>query len=84
VPGHSVVIRNFVFSPNDLRVAPGTAVRVFNEDMTPHNITSRNGNFRTGDINAGQSGTFTAPTASGTYSYTCTIHPFMKGTLVVS
>ena len=24
-----------------------------------------------------------APTKVGTYAYTCTVHPFMKGTLVV-
>jgi plastocyanin len=84
VPGHSIVIRNFAFVPGALKVAPGTVISVFNEDMTPHNVTSRNGNFRTGDISGGQSGKFTAPSGAGTYSYICSIHPFMRGTLVVS
>ncbi|MEU2287520.1 hypothetical protein ABZ614_37390 [Streptomyces sp. NPDC013178] len=39
--------------------------------------------FDTGSIASDASTTFTAPTASGSYSYICTIHLNMQGTLTV-
>ena len=39
--------------------------------------------FNTGDIQAGQSKTFTAPKKPGSYAFTCSIHQFTTGTLVV-
>lgn len=84
--GHTatITIRNFAFSPATLTVAPGTVVKVFNEDMVTHTLTASKGQFNTGDIAAGQSKTFTAPTVEGTYAYLCAIHTYMNGTLVVS
>ncbi len=55
-----------------------------NDDVTAHTVTSTNpqGLFDSGTFGTGAkwSYTFTQP---GTYSYYCTIHPFMKGTVVV-
>jgi plastocyanin len=79
----TVTIRNFAFIPATLTVSPGAVVKVVNEDQVTHTLTA-NGQFDTGDIPAGQSKTFTAPNAKGSYSYICSIHTFMKGTLVVS
>lgn len=59
-------------------------VKVFNEDQVAHTLTDSKGQFNTGDIPAGQSKTFTAPNAKGTYPYICSIHTYMKGTLVVT
>ncbi|MFJ9011640.1 cupredoxin domain-containing protein [Streptomyces canus] len=39
--------------------------------------------FDTGNIDGGKTGTFTAPTKSGSYPFICTFHPNMKGTLIV-
>ena len=36
------------------------------------------------DGNSGATATFTAPSTPGSYSYLCTIHPTMKGTLTVT
>jgi plastocyanin len=83
--GHTIVIRNFAFSPKELRVAPGTVVTVDNEDMVTHTLTATGGGgFNTGDIGSAQSKTFTAPASAGTYHYICSIHTYMMGTLVVS
>jgi plastocyanin len=73
-----------MFSPMKTTVAPGTTVTVTNKDGFDHTLTSKAGGFDTGDIPGGQSKTFTAPKKAGSYSYICTIHQYMTGTLVVS
>jgi plastocyanin len=65
-------------------VAPGTKITVTNHDSATHTVTETgNKAFDTGDIGNGQTATFTAPTTPGTYNYICSIHTYMKGTLVV-
>ena len=84
-PADTILIKNFGFQPTTLVVAPGAKVTVHNEDSATHTVTNLGApkGFDTGDINAGATMTFTAPTAPGTYQYTCTIHQFMHGTLQV-
>ena len=79
-----IIISNFAFSPADLSVTPGQTVTVVNKDSTAHTLTATNGKaFDTGDIAPAATATFTAPMTAGTYSYICTIHQFMRGTLTV-
>lgn len=79
-----IEIKNFAFHPASLTVKPGTSVTVTNDDQTAHTVTATGSkDFDTGDIAPGKTVTFTAPTAAGSHPYTCTIHPFMKGTLTV-
>jgi plastocyanin len=80
----SITISNFMFSPMSATVAPGATVTVTNKDSVTHTLTATNGTFDTGNIGAGQSKTFTAPTKPGKYSYICNIHQYMMGTIVVS
>jgi len=40
--------------------------------------------FDSGRIPAGGTATFSAPRAAGTYGFTCSIHSYMTGTLVVT
>jgi plastocyanin len=80
----TIVIKNFAFQPASLTVAPGATVTVQNDDSATHTITASNKAFDTGHIDPGMSATFTAPTTPGTYSYICSIHQFMMGTLTVS
>ena len=82
--GQAITIKNFAFSPSSLTVAPGASVTVTNDDSVAHTLTSRSGGFDTGDIQAGQSKTFTAPNKAGSYPYICNIHQYMTGTLTVS
>ena len=82
--GKAITINNFAFSPSGITVAPGATVTVTNRDSVAHTVTSTSGGFDTGDIQAGQSKTFTAPNKAGTYPYICTIHQYMTGTLTVS
>ena len=78
----SVTIQDFFFSPGTVTVDVGDTVTWRNSGQAPHNATASDGSFKTPDLNNGQSGshTFSSP---GTFSYICTIHPFMRGTVRV-
>ena len=79
----AIAISNFKFSPGTLRVQHGARIKVSNDDSAPHTVTADDGHsFDSGTVDTGASTTIRAP-AAGTYSYHCTIHPFMKGKLVV-
>ncbi|MDX3763826.1 cupredoxin domain-containing protein [Streptomyces mirabilis] len=79
-----IVIENFAFTPANLRVRPGTKITVVNRDSVTHTVTATGDKkFDTGSIAGDATATFTAPSAPGGYSYICTIHPNMKGTLTV-
>jgi plastocyanin len=77
----AISIKDFKFGPADLKVAVGATVTWTNDDAQPHTATSA-GNFDTGAIQPGESKTATFPTA-GTFSYICSFHPFMNGTITV-
>jgi plastocyanin len=77
-----ITIQNFAFHPASMTVAPGTKITVVNKDTTTHTVTAGS-TFNTGDVAAGKTATFTAPSAARAYAYNCTIHPFMKGSLTV-
>ncbi|MEU8995092.1 cupredoxin domain-containing protein [Streptomyces caniferus] len=82
--GTHLTIKNFTFRPADLSVRPGSTVTVVNEDSTTHTVTATGTKlFDTGGIKPGRTTTFRAPGRAGRYTYTCTIHPYMKATLTV-
>jgi plastocyanin len=80
--GHAVSIKNFAYAPPDLSVSKGSTVSFTNEDMTEHTATAAGGGFDTGSIAAGKTKAVTLDD-SGTFSYVCTFHPFMHGTITV-
>jgi plastocyanin len=79
---HTVVIEALTFTPAVLTVKPGDSVEWVNKDPFPHTATSQPGAFASKVIAAGQSWKHTM-TAKGEFSYVCTLHPTMKGTLLV-
>lgn len=79
----SVSIANMAFSPSTITVKKGTAVTWTNNDSTTHNVTAGNNGFSSGSLAPGKTFSFTFDKA-GSFSYTCTIHPSMKGTVVVT
>ena len=81
----TIVIKNFMFSPDSLTVAPGAVVTVKNEDSVTHTLTDKTDQsaFNTGPVGPNQSKTFKAPGKAGSYAFFCTIHQYMTGTLVV-
>jgi plastocyanin len=80
----AITIRNFAFRPATLTVAPGATVTVTNKDSVTHTLTSDSGAFNSGNIPAGSTVHFTAPSKSGSYPYRCNIHQFMTAVLHVS
>ena len=78
----SVDLANFAFSPATITVKVGTTVTWTNKDGTAHTVTSDTGAFDSGNLAANGKYSYTFSTA-GTYPYHCTIHPYMKGTVIV-
>ena len=75
-------MRNLAFVPGTIEVTAGTTVEWTNNDPLSHSVTADDGSFASGLIGSGHKWrhTFTTP---GTYTYHCTPHPFMKGTVIV-
>lgn len=80
--GSAISIKDFKYDAPALTVAKGTTVTWTNNDNQAHTATS-SGNFDTGSIAAGATGTATFDKA-GTFAYICSFHPFMKGTITVT
>jgi plastocyanin len=70
------------YSPNPLSVTVGTTVTWTNNDNTSHTSTENNGLWSSPAIAPG--GQFsTTFTSAGSFTYHCTIHPGMIGTVNV-
>jgi plastocyanin len=82
-PGAAVKIAGFAFGPASVTVAAGQTVTWTNADRVPHTVTADGGAWNSGPLAPGASFSFT-PTRPGTYAYHCSIHPFMRGTVVVA
>ena len=78
-----VVVANFVFGPNAIKVSAGQAVTWTNNDDTPHQITVTGSNQRSEVMLKGQSPTMKFD-AAGNIAYICGLHPSMKGTIEVA
>ena len=79
---NSVSIVNMSFSPATLTVTAGTTVTWTNNDNMTHTVTSDATGFDSGDLTVGSKFSKVFSVAC-TYSYHCTIHPTMKGSIVV-
>jgi plastocyanin len=78
----SVTIADFTFAPATITIHVGDTITWIDGGPSPHTATANNGNFDTGTLQKGQSGSHTFSQA-GTFAYFCRIHPFMHGTVVV-
>ena len=75
------------YVPQKIHVPVNSSVVWTNNDITPHTVTSVNGTSGSKPFDSGlmsQSETFGVTyNKTGTYSYQCTLHPFMAGNVVV-
>ncbi len=78
----TITIKDFKYS-SPSTVAPGTKITVKNEDTAAHTVTSDKAGKFDVQVPGGKSATFTAP-AAGSYTFFCTYHSNMHGTLKVS
>ncbi len=78
----TVAIDGTRFLPDDLTIALGQTVEWVNKDPFPHNVASKAGGFRSGDLQPDQEWRF-RPSKRGTFTYVCTLHPTMTAVLHV-
>jgi plastocyanin len=81
-PVATVSMDHNTFIPGEITIAPGTTVTWVNNETMPHTVVSPNQGFRSKTLvkDAKFSFTFTTP---GDYDYLCSIHPNMKGKVIV-
>jgi plastocyanin len=79
-----VKIDNFSFAPVTLTVTAGTTVSWTNRDDIPHTVVSADDPkaFKSKVMDTDEKFSFTF-TKAGTYTYFCSVHPKMTGTVVV-
>ena len=78
-----IEIKDFAFNPKTITVKSGEKVTWINRDEEPHTIVSVEKQFKKSSaLDTDQEFTITAA-APGTYSYFCSVHPKMTGTIVV-
>jgi plastocyanin len=80
---NEVFIDNMVFTPASITVKPGTTITWINKEGLTHTVTSDTlGVFDSGNMLKDKSFSFTFNTA-GKFPYHCTLHPGMKGNVIV-
>ena len=80
----SVAIKNSAFVPDIVEISKGTTVIWTNDDGVPHTVTSISGAFDSGNINPGQTYSYTFNQA-GPFEYRCANHPSMThGKVIVT
>jgi uncharacterized protein (TIGR03118 family) len=81
-PATPIQIDRLRFTPVTVEVAVGAQVTWTNKENLLHDVTADDNQYSSSALAVDEtySHTFTAP---GTYAYHCSIHPFMKATVVV-
>ena len=78
-----IEIKDFAFNPQTLKVKSGVKITWINRDEEPHTIVSVEKQFKKSTaLDTDQEFTI-AMGAPGTYTYFCSVHPKMTGTIVV-
>lgn len=80
---NTVNIQNMAFSPATVHIPGGTTVMWINNDKVDHEVVSDNGVYDSGVLSPGESFNYTF-TQAGDYPYHCSIHPSMRGIIIVS
>jgi len=82
----NIAIKNFLYGPETVKIKKGTSITWTNSDSAPHTVTTTLGApeaFDSGSIAKDKTYTHTFNNA-GTYTYVCTFHGSMKGTVIVT
>jgi plastocyanin len=78
-----VSIKGMRFHPETLAIKVGQRVRWTNEDDRDHTVVAADNSFKSGNLRSGAmfEHRFDKP---GRFAYSCSYHPRMKGTVIVS
>jgi plastocyanin len=71
------------YGPNTETISVGQTVTFKNTGVSPHDATATDGSWKTPLLQTGESASVTFSTP-GTFGFTCVLHPWMTGTIVVS
>jgi plastocyanin len=77
-----IAIIDFAFEPAEQTIAIGDTITWQNDGNEPHNVIDAEGGWESPTLLNGQTYAFTFATA-GTYTYYCSIHSGMLGTIIV-
>jgi plastocyanin len=78
-----IEIKDFAFNPQTITVKSGEKITWINRDEEPHTVVSVEKQFKKSPaLDTDQAFTIVAG-APGTYTYFCSVHPKMTGTIVV-
>lgn len=78
-----IEIKDFAFNPQTITVKSGEKITWINKDEEPHTVVSVEKQFKKSSaLDTDQQFTIVAG-APGTYTYYCSVHPKMTGTIVV-
>ena len=78
-----VHIRDFKYAPTPIKVHVGDTVAFINDDSEAHTVTASDKKFDSEGLDSNGTWKHTFVTA-GTFAYFCELHPYMKGTIVVT
>jgi len=80
---NKIEIKDFAFNPPTLTVKSGEKITWINRDDEPHTVVSVEKQFKKSTaLDTDQEFTITAG-SPGTYTYYCSVHPKMTGTIVI-
>ena len=80
---NKIEIKDFAFNPQKITEKTGEKITWINRDEEPHTVDSVEKQFKKSTaLDTDQEFTVTAG-APGTYTYFCSVHPKMTGTIVV-
>jgi plastocyanin len=83
VSTNTIMIRNFAFEPQTMTVKVGSIVRWENRDTVTHRIMFSDKNVAGSDLLSFSQSSSKKFDHSGTFTYYCSIHPEMTGTVIV-
>ena len=79
---HTVTMRDKKYAPASLTIKAGDTVVWTNNDEHDHTVVAEDKSFKSGNIGAGDSFRHQFE-SKGKFSYSCSYHPRMKGTITV-
>ena len=80
---NKIEIKDFAFNPQNITVKSGEKITWINRDEEPHTVVSVEKQFKKSTaLDTDQEFTIVAG-PPGTYSYFCSVHPKMTGTIIV-
>ena len=93
-PTASIAIQDYAYAPNVITISVGTKVNWLNNGPSSHSVTSDSTGFDSGALAGPKPNPYGGMTngalfqmtfnTAGTYTYHCTVHPYMKGAIVVT